>query len=397
MAFSGARAAIVGVGHSKVYRHDDVSLGLLAIDACRQAIEDARLTPRDIDGVCVCPGQPFDGLGTIVDGRNHVSPGYMVNALGLEVSWQDAVGGSTAGVIQYAVNAVSSGTCSAVLAFRPLHSPKGRYGETNPTSAEGLGQFLGPYGVYAPAMFAHLWERYMHKYGTTREQMAPFIVNNRKNALMWEHGYWYQHRPESLTAEDYLAARMISSPLSLFDCDIPVQGCGAFVITSADRARDLPHKPAYVRGIASSGFAGNGIGSFVHPLEPTMEAGFLIAKHLWQSTGVEPADVDVLNVYDGFSVFVPLFLEALGFCPEGEAFSFMTPENIGINGELPLNTSSGNLGAGRMHGVPHMMDAVLQIMGRSGPRQVKDAEISVAAVVGSPTTASGFIFSGFPQ
>lgn len=397
MAFPGARAAIVGMGHSKVYRHDDVSLGLLAIDACRQAIEDAGLTPGDIDGVCVDPSQPFDGLGAIMDGRNHVSPGYMVKALGLEVSWQDAVRGSTAGVIRYAVDAVSSGSCSTVLAFRPLHSPKGRYGQTNPTTAGGPGQFLAPYGVYAPAMFAHLWERYIHKYGTTREQMAPFIVNNRKNALMWEHGYWYQHRPEPLTEEDYLAARMISSPLSLFDCDIPVQGCGAFVITSAERARDLPHKPAYVRGIAGSGFVGNGFGDVVYPLESTMEAGFLIAKHLWQSTGVGPADVDVLNVYDGFSVFVPLYLEALGFCPQGEAFPFMTPENIGINGKLPLNTSSGNLGAGRMHGVPHIMDAALQIMGRSGPRQVKDAHISLAAITGSLTGASGFVFSSSPS
>ncbi|MSQ61052.1 MAG: hypothetical protein EXR43_00455 [Dehalococcoidia bacterium] len=139
MAFPGARAAIVGMGHSKVYRHDDVSLGLLAIDACQEAIKDADLTRGDIDGVCVDPSQPFDGLGAIVDGRNHVSPGFVVQALGLEVLWQDAVRGSTTGFIRYAVDAVSSGTCSAVLAFRPLHSPKGRYGQTNSTSVGGQG------------------------------------------------------------------------------------------------------------------------------------------------------------------------------------------------------------------------------------------------------------------
>ena len=382
-----AEAAIVGLGHSKVYRHDDVSLGLLAIDACRKAIADAGLTPADIDGVVVDPAQPFEGAGN-VDGINTVRPEFIINALGLDVCWHEAVAGSMSRTIIEAVNAVSSGNCKAVLAYRALNNPKGRYGQTNPSAAPGPGQFTSPYGLYAPGMFSHLWERYMHKYGTTREQMAPFIVNNRKNALMWEHGYWYQHRPETLTEEDYFSARMISSPLGLFDCDIPVQGCGAFIVASADMAKDLPNKPAYVLGWAVPGQMGNSLPT----LDVVRERAVRFGEHLFENSGVGPRDVDVVNVYDGFSIFVPLWLEALGFCNEGEAFPFMTPERIAIGGELPLNTSSGNLGAGRMHGVPHFMDSALQIMGRSGPRQVKDVEIALATAGGPPGGTAGAIF-----
>ena len=112
--------------------------------------------------------------------------------------------------------------------------------------------------------------------------------------------------------------------------------------------------------------------------------------------GLGPADVDVVNVYDGFSIFVPLWLETLGFCKEGEAFDFMTDDVIAIDGKLPLNTSGGNLGSGRMHGVPHFMDTVLQVMGRSGPRQVNNVEIALVTAGGQPGGTGGAIFSAEP-
>ena len=204
MTRTPARTAVVGVGHSKVYRHDDVSLGVLTLDACRKAIADAGMTAADIDGVVVDPMQPFEGA-TSVDGLTAVSPQFVVAHLGLDVVWTESVGGSVSRTIIEGVNAVASGSCKAVLAFRALHNPKGRYGQTSPTQALGPQQYTSPYGLFPPAMYAQLWTRYMHEYGTTREQMAPFIVNNRKNALMWEHGYWYQHRAEPLTEADYLS------------------------------------------------------------------------------------------------------------------------------------------------------------------------------------------------
>jgi acetyl-CoA acetyltransferase len=337
----------------------------------------------------VDPSLVFDGGGN-VDGLAMVTPRFIINALSLDVCWYTAASGSMSMTLIEGVNAVTSGNCKAVLAFRAMHNPQGRYGATNPTTAPGGAQFISPYGLYAPGMFAQLWTRYMHEYGTTREQMAPFIVNNRKNALMWEHGYWYQNRPELLTIDDYINARMISEPLGLLDCDLPVQGSGAFIITSSERARDLPHKPAYVRGWAVPGKVG---GDYFTPLDVLRERASRFGQHLFANAGITPVEVDVVNVYDGFSIFVPLWLETLGFCKEGEAFDFMTADRIAIDGELPLNTSSGNLGAGRMHGVPHFMDSVLQIMGRSGPRQVKNAEIALAAAGAQPGATSGMVFS----
>jgi acetyl-CoA acetyltransferase len=386
-----ARAAVIGVGHSKVYRRPEVSLGSLAMDACMQAIEDAGLTPADIDGVVTDPMQPLGIPGGLeIDGIQTVTPEFVINALHLDVWWFESVRGSTPRVVIEGANAVASGVCNAVLAFRALHSPEGRYGHSNPVAAPGAAQFLAPYGAYPPAYYAHLWARYMHDYGTTREQMAPFIVHNRKNALLWEYGYWYQHRPELLTEQEYLDARVISWPLGMLDADLPVQACAAFVITSAERADDAPNRPAYVRGWAVPGI----VGGFapVTELDVTRERGERFAEHLFENARVSRGDVDVVNVYDGFSIFVPLFLETLGFCGEGEAFDFMAPERMAIDGDLPLNTSSGNLGAGRMHGVPQFLDSVLQIQGRAGRRQVKGAEIALAVAGGQPGFASGAIF-----
>jgi acetyl-CoA acetyltransferase len=390
MGPGSAEVAFVGVGHSKVYRRDEVSLGALAIEACRLAIDDAGLTIGDIDGVVTDPIQPFAGGGSI-DGRHVVTSDFIINALGLDVGWyENLIGGTVARTIISAINAVASRNITTALVFRALHNPSGRYGETNPPVATGPNEFDGPYGLYAPAMIAQIWSRYMHQYGTTRAQMAPFIVQCRNNGLLWEHGYWAQHRPEPLTEEEYLNARMVSTPLSMLDCDIPIQGAGAFIITTADRAQDMPHKPAYVRGWATPGIVG---GANAMSLETVRERASRFGEHLYKNARIRPSDVDVANLYDGFSFFVPLWLETLGFSQEGEAFDFMTPERVGIGGSLPVNPTGGNQGGGRMHGVAHIMESVLQIAGRSGPRQVKDAEIALVTAGAPPGRAAGLVLS----
>jgi acetyl-CoA acetyltransferase len=329
----------------------------------------------------------------VIDGINRVSPEFLIDALQLDVSWYESTSyGTLYRAFIEAVNAVASGNCATALVFRSLHNPRGRYGVTAPTEAGGIAQFVAPYGVFPPGIFAQVWNRYMWKYGTTREQMAPFIVNNRNNGLLWEHGYWSQHRPVGLTIDDYLDAPMISAPIGLYDCDIPVQAVGAFVLTSADRARHLPHPPAYVRGWALPDIL-RGWG-YYSTLEVMQERATRFARRLLASAEIEAHEVDVVNVYDGFSVLVPLWLEAFGFCGEGEGLDFMVPENIAIDsGNLPLNTSGGNLGAGRMHGVPQVMDSVLQIMGRSGKRQVPGADIALCTVGAQPGMGGGMVFS----
>ncbi|MCH8190073.1 MAG: thiolase family protein [Chloroflexi bacterium] len=389
MSDSRGRVAVVGVGHSKVYRRADVPLGTLTVDACRLAIEDAGLSAADIDGVVSPNYQPFEMGEPNRDGINLVTPGFIVEALGLEVNWGESVSaGSTGHCLIEAINAVAGGTCNYALVFRALYSPAGRrYGFVAPTTAEGPGEFRGSYGLFAPGMYALFMQKYMDKYGATREQMAAFASNNRQNALKWEHGYWYQHGGGPLTIEDYMTSRMISYPMCIFDCDIPVQGCGAFVVTTAERAKDLRQPPAYVLSTSAPVNARMGI---AHSLEEFAEAGARLGSTLLSNAGIGPGDVDVANLYDGFSILTPLWAEALGFCGEGEGFSFITAPT------LALNTSSGNLGAGRMHGVPQIMDSVLQVTGRSGPRQVENAHIALAVVL--PLDAGkGLVFSKSPS
>jgi len=371
MSVTGDKAAVVGVGHSEVYRRADVPLGLLAIDACKRAIEDAGLKPSDIDGVATASYMPFELGEPELIGVNTLNPAFMINALDLEANWTESVvAGSSQHCLIEASHAVRAGASRYALAFRGLYNPAGRrYGASSPTTAEGRAQFRGPYGIFAPGSFAHYAQRHMHLYGGTREQMAEFASKNRDRALEWEYGYWAQHGGGPLTVEDYMTSRMISYPLCIHDCDIPVQACAAFVLTTGDRAKDLRNKPVYIRGTSAPVSAPK---SLVLSFEEFMKCGALVGEHLWRQSGVGPKDVSVANLYDGFSMLTPMWAEALGFCGEGEGFSWMNQPT------LPLNTSSGNLGSGRTHGISQILDSVLQLMGRAGKRQVPNAEVAVA-------------------
>lgn len=371
MSNSGGKAAVVGVGHSNVYRRADVPLGVLAIDACKQAIEDAGLSPSDIDGVVTATYMPFEVAEAERPGVNLLTPSFMIGALGLEANWTESVvAGSAQHCVIEASHAVASGASRYALAFRGLYNPVGRrYGVSSPTTAEGRNQFRGPYGIFAPGAFAHYAQRHMALYGGTREQMAEFASKNRDRALQWEYGYWANHGGGPLTVEDYMTSRMISYPLCIHDCDIPVQACAAFVLTNEERAKDLRNPPVYVRGTSAPVGAPK---STVMSLEEFMACGRLIGDNLWRQAGVGPGDVSIANLYDGFSMLTPMWAEALGFCGEGEGFSWMNETS------LPVNTGSGNLGSGRTHGISQMLDSVLQLMGRRGQSQVEDAELAVA-------------------
>jgi acetyl-CoA acetyltransferase len=243
------------------------------------------------------------------------------------------------------------------------------------------------YGLFPPGKFALLATAHTARYGSSREQLGRFVVRNRDRALKWEHGYWYKYRPETLTLDTYMEARMISWPLCLHDCDIPVQMAGAFIVTTADRAAALKNRPAYILGTASP-FSLHEL--LPEPLDDYVAKGRQLARHLWKNAGIRPEDIDVANLYDGFSIHVPLWLEALGFCDEGEGFAFAADPT------LPLNTSSGNLGAGRTHGICHILDSVLQVQGRAGERQVEGARISLA-ITNTCDAGSGIVLASSPN
>jgi acetyl-CoA acetyltransferase len=393
------RAAFIGVGLSDLTRFDERPLGLHAVEAARRAIDDAGLAVEDIDGIACIPRQPFDTEGALIDGLDFVSTNALLRYLGLSsVRWGSNVDIMLAHSLTEAINAVEAGAANHALVFRSLRSSRGGYGQTQGQQANGDQQYRGPYGRFPPADFAQMWHRYQHVYNNgSREQMATFVVQERENGLRTEWGYWSRFKPESLTREAYLDARIISSPFGLYDCDIPVHGCGAFIITTAERAADLTASPAYVLGTAAPYFAMHeNVVSRGHTLEFHEECGRTIASNLWADSGLGPSDISVANLYDGFSFIAMLWLEALGFAPHGEAFDYIQDGRIAPDGELPLNTGGGNLGTGRLHGVNQALESVLQVTGRAGARQIDHAETAVFTV-GPPARGAAVILGRSPR
>lgn len=294
-----------------------------------------------IDGVTSAPHQPFAGAGH-EEGIAEVPSSYIIREMGLKgVRWSDDSGGMIGGAMILAVDAVAAGRCNYALVVRPLHNPReGRYGHGGEMSSEevsGPDQFRVPYGFGGPSYHCVYYQRYLWKYNKKREGMAPMVVNARRNALMYEHSYWYQNRPEALSEKDYLDARMVCEPLVLYDCDIPVQACGAFVVTTAERARDLKQRPAYVLGYSMGSTRWR---SGAPSLEDFEDNAAATAKKLWDASGLTPKDVGVANLYDGYASITPVLLEAFGICAKGESFDLFKSGAIKIEGERPLDVST---------------------------------------------------------
>ena len=375
------KTAIVGVGYSELTRNSMKPLGVLALDACRAAIADAGVRPEQADGLATYPDAPFLGAGSR-DGQDIVSVVYIINhlPLALDIRWYAQIEtGMIASPVIEAVHALLAGACNYVLIWRALHQPHGRYGAWSSTRATGEAQFMAPYGCTSIFQWhAMAWRRYMHRYGATREHLATLVVNSRRNANLNPRAFFYT---TPMTREDYLSARWIAEPLCLFDCDIPVEGCVALVVTTAERARDLRNPPAYVAGYGQNTSRRRTL--FHYALDDYMACGGSLASKLWSSSGLGPRDIDAAELYDGFSPSTLYWLEAVGFCPQGEAYAFIQDGRIALEGELPVNTFGGSLSEGRLHGMGHIAEAVFQVTGRAGQRQIRDAA-AVCAIDGSP-------------
>jgi len=379
-AFAGRdAAAIVGYAQSPVQRHADGSLGALAVDTARQAIADAGLEVGDVDGFVTSSLFPTAGDHANQDGVSTVTADWLAAHLGADPAYVAGFQGlgQIPGIVALAVNAITSGAARHVLVHRALHNPQGRYHGSAMRTARGPMQWTAPQGFFGPlAMIGLTYNEYLQRYGASRDAMATVLVEARKNGARIPWSAWHD-RP--ITADDYLAAPMISDPISRLDCDLPVDGVGAFVLTSAERARDRPHRPVYVSGFASSAPSRPRL-PLHWPLDDIMASGAAVADRLFARSGVGPQDVDLPQVYDGFSPFVYLWLEVLGLCPVGEAHRFV--QDGRIDGDrpdgLPILSGGGALGNGRMHGVPQMLECYLQLSGRAGERQRAGVEVALA-------------------
>ncbi|HUD18422.1 MAG TPA: thiolase family protein, partial [Acidimicrobiales bacterium] len=379
------RAVIAGIGQSAVGRPLNRSDIDLTVEACLAAIADAGLTRDDIDGLATYPGM---GAGT-AGFAGPTSP-EVQDALRLRLNWHDG-GGEGAGQMRALIAAclaVGAGLARHVLVYRTVSesTAQGSGGRQGIGGSGGGGggsvpRFSGflqwslPFGaVSAVNWIAQVAQRRMHEFELTREQLGQIALNARRNAADNPSAIYRQ--PMDLA--DYLDARMISTPLCLFDCDAPCDGSTAFVVSHRDYAPDTPHPACHVNAV---GTALRGRPSWDQFDDPTSMAARDAAASMWERTDLRPSDVDVAQLYDGFSILAMVWLEALGFCGRGESGPFVADGTaIGRAGVLPLNTAGGQLSGGRLHGFGLIHEACVQLRGQGGERQVYRRGTSVPEV-----------------
>lgn len=383
------RSIISGIGQSAVGRRLYRSGLDLTIEAALEAIADAGLTTGDIDGIATYPGAGGGGEAFSGPGTPEVQ-----DALRLEVSWHTGgiEGAAQLAAVINAVMAVGAGLARHVLVYRTVTEASaqgdgGRQGMHTMMGGGGGGggaarapkmggqfQWSIPFRAYSAANWLAInAQRHFHEYGTTSEQMAMIAINARRNAGLNPKAVYR----EPMTLDDYFAARMITTPFRLFDCDAPVDGSTAVIVSAAEHARDVDHPVARVEAV---GTALRGRPSWDQFDDLTTMAARDAGAHLWTRTDLKPADVDIVELYDGFSFLTMTWLEALGFCGKGESGPFIEGgHRIALEGELPLNTHGGQLSAGRLHGFGFIHEACLQLRGEAGARQVQ-GNVEVAAV-----------------
>jgi acetyl-CoA acetyltransferase len=384
------RAVISGIGQSDVGRRLNRHELDLTLDACLAAIADAGLTRDDIDGLSSYPGAMATPPGFSGPGTPEVQ-----DALRLNLSWHAGgpEGPAQLSALTNAVMAVATGLARHVLVYRTVTeaTAQGEKGRAAVTMGAGdgsggvprVGGFLQwslPFGAYSAANWIALAAaRHFHEFGTTPEQLGAIAVSNRRHAA---------HNPKAvyrdpLTLDDYLSSRVISTPLRLYDCDAPCDGSTAVVVSAADHEADAPHPVARVNAV---GTALRGRPSWDQWEDLTTFACRDAAAMLWSRTDLTPADVDVAQLYDGFSFLTLAWIEAHGFCARGEGGPFVEGgARLALDGELPLNTAGGQLSAGRLHGFGLLHEAVVQLRGAAGERQVPGSpEVALVSAGGGP-------------
>ncbi|WP_426364929.1 lipid-transfer protein [Streptomyces sp. E-08] len=371
----GGRAAVVGIGATEFSKDSGRSELSLAVEAVRAALDDAGLTPADVDG-----------LVTFTMDTNPEITVAQASGIG-ELSFFSRVhygGGAACATVQQAALAVAAGVAEVVVCYRAFNERSGRrFGsgvQQREPSAEGaaLGWQL-PYGLLTPASWvAMAAQRYLHAYGLTPDAFGHVAVTDRRHAARNPAAYFHG---KPITLADHAASRWIVEPLRLLDCCQETDGGQAIVVTSVERARDLPRPPAVILAAAQgAGRKQEAMTSFYRDdLTGLPEMG-VVARQLWRTSGLAPSDIDVGILYDHFTPFVLMQLEEFGFCGPGEAADFVAAD------ELPLNTHGGQLGEAYLHGMNGIAEAVRQIRGTSVNQIPGTARTLVTAGTGVPTS-----------
>ncbi|MFE3416504.1 lipid-transfer protein [Streptomyces mirabilis] len=371
----GGRAAIVGIGATEFSKDSGRSELTLAAEAVRAALDDAGLTPAEVDGMVTFT---MDTSPEIT-----VAQAAGIGALSF-FSRVHYGGGAACATVQQAALAVATGVAEVVVCYRAFNERSGRrFGagvQQREPSAEGvaLGWAL-PFGLLTPASWvAMAAQRYLHTYGLTPEAFGHVAVVDRKYAATNPAAYFHG-RP--ITLAEHAASRWIVEPLRLLDCCQETDGGQALVVTSVERARDLPHPPAVITAAAQgAGRAQEQMTSFYRDELTGLPEMGVVARQLWRTSGLSPTDIDVGILYDHFTPFVLMQLEEFGFCKPGEAADFVAEER------LPLNTHGGQLGEAYLHGMNGVAEAVRQLRGTSVNQIPGVGRTLVTAGTGVPTS-----------
>ena len=374
-----SRVVISGVGQSAIGRQVDRSGFQLTIDAILAAVADAGLTVSDIDGLAMFPGGGVANLPGYSNGNLY----EIQDALGIVTSWRQGLVEGMSLPFYGPAQAVATGQARHAVVWRTVKEGSaarragGRpaYGANKPTADGPMAWWL-PLGALSPVCHvAPYATRYMHDYGVTREQLAWIPVTQRAHAALNPDAVYRT----PLTLDDYMQSRMISYPICLYDCDVPADGATAIVVSAADTVADLraPVRIDCMAGVIDSRPSWD-------QWEDFGRVGHATGRAMWDRTDLRPGDVDVAQLYDGFTIEAVWWLEALGFCPPGEAGAFVDGgRRISLGGELPLNTWGGQLSGGRLHaGFGHTAEAVRQLRGEAGARQVAGAQVAALGNVG---------------
>jgi acetyl-CoA acetyltransferase len=377
-------AAVAGIGATEFSKESGRSELRLAVEACDAAIVDAGLEPAQIDGMVT---YTQDTNPEIEIARN----------LGVgELSFFSRIhhgGGAACGTVEQAVLAVHAGVADYVVCYRAFNERSGRrFGagvQDRPpvaTAEQAHFAWYAPFGLLTPAQWVAMFgTRYMHEYGATSEDFGRVAVADRKHAATNPKAWFYE---KPITLEEHQQSRWIVEPLHLLDCCQESDGAQAIVVTSVERARDLAHPAAVINSAAQGAGADQDMMTSYYrdSITGLPEMG-LVARQLWNTTGLGPDDIQTAVIYDHFTPLVLPQLEEFGFCARGEAKDFLRDGNVELGGRLPINTHGGQLGEAYIHGMNGIAEGVRQVRGTS-VNQVDGVEhVLVTAGTGVPTSA----------
>jgi acetyl-CoA acetyltransferase len=362
------KAAIAGVGYTDFSAHSDESVLSLATRACAAALSDASMSPQEVDG--------FASFMVMHDSVPCQSVGSTLGVGAVRLSLDLDLGGQApCYLVSQAANAIASGRANAVLVYRAM---KGRSGPRvgGMEFAGPAGQYRYPIGYGAYMMYVAMWaQRFLYETSQGEDDLGAVAMSQRKFAMMNERAI----RRQPLSAEQYLASPIIVDPYRAADCTVEVDGACAVLVTSLDRARDLRRAPAVIASAVYGAGPRSGLDIGDHLMWRDYSRNYTswLANELFTSAGVTPTDVDFAEIYDCFSSTVLIALEGLGICERGESGAFVRSGATALDGVLPINTHGGLLSEGYLHGMNTLCEAVIQIQGLAGNRQVKKNDVGL--------------------